>query len=94
MTTAILSRVMTGCGKPSLAPRGMMDYEDFVWFILAAEDKRSPQAIEYWFRCLDVDGDGIVSLYEMQMFYEDQYDRMLVSRVSDLWKFEDFICSL
>ena len=96
MTPSILARVMAGCGKPSQnGPKsGLMTYEDFIWFILSAEDKTTPQSIEYWFRCLDLDGDGIISLYEIQQFYEDQYERMLLSRISDVWKFEDFVCSL
>lgn len=94
MTQAILERVMEGCGKPLVKGNGVMTYDDFIWFILSVEDKRTPQAIEYWFRCLDLDGDGIISLFELRHFYEDQYDRMLTSRVSDLWKFEDFVCSL
>jgi serine/threonine-protein phosphatase 2A regulatory subunit B'' len=96
MTTAILKRVMEGCGKPLVKGRAskLMTYEDFIWFIMSAEDKRTPQAIEYWFRCLDIDGDGVISLYELSHFYEDQYDRMLCSRISDVWKFDDFVCSL
>lgn len=96
MTPAILKRVMTGAGKVSSLGRDskLMSYEDFIWFILSVEDKRSPQAIEYWFRCLDLDGDGCISLYELQHFYEDQYDRMLTHRTADFWKFEDLICSM
>jgi serine/threonine-protein phosphatase 2A regulatory subunit B'' len=96
MTQAILKRVIAGCGKPleKGAKSGLMTYDDFIWFILSVEDKRSPQAIEYWFRCLDLDGDGVISLYELSFFYEDQYERMLCSRVSDVWKFDDFVCSL
>ena len=30
-----------------------MDYRDFVWFILAEEDKTDPTSIEYWFYILD-----------------------------------------
>jgi serine/threonine-protein phosphatase 2A regulatory subunit B'' len=96
MTPAILKRVMAGCGKPleKGTNAGLMTYDDFIWFILSVEDKRTPQAIEYWFRCLDLDGDGVISLYELSFFYEDQYERMLCSRVSDVWKFDDFVCSL
>lgn len=96
MTPAILKRVAAGCGKPleKGAKSGVMTYDDFIWFILSAEDKHTPQSIEYWFRCVDLDGDGVISLYEIQQFYEEQYDRMMLSRVSDLWKFDDFVCSL
>ncbi|KAJ3323998.1 Serine/threonine-protein phosphatase 2A regulatory subunit B'' subunit alpha [Boothiomyces sp. JEL0866] len=96
MTSAILTRVMQGCGKPlAKGPNScVMTYEDFIWFIFAVEDKRTPQAIEYWFRCLDLDGDGVISLYELTHFYADQLERMKCSRISDEWKMNDFICSL
>jgi Ca2+-binding EF-hand superfamily protein len=96
LTMSMIKRVMQGCGRPfRYGPNSeMMSYEDFIWFILSVEEKSTPQAIEYWFRCLDIDGDGVISLIELSHFYEDQYDRMLCSRGSDLWKFEDFVCSL
>lgn len=96
MTNAILQRVIQGCGKPleKGTKSKLMTYEDFIWFLLSAEDKRTPQAIEYWFRCLDLDGDGIISLHEIRYFYEEQYDRMFQSRFSDVWRFNDFVCSL
>ena len=46
-------------------------FEEFAAFLIAQEDKRHPTSIEYWFRCLDLDGDGVISFYEMQLFYED-----------------------
>ncbi|KAJ8331306.1 hypothetical protein O5D80_000239 [Batrachochytrium dendrobatidis] len=96
MTDLILTRVILGYGKiPSIKTSPpTMSYADFVWFILAVEDKSTPSAIEYWFRCLDLDGDGCLSLYEIKIFFDEQYQRMLNSRMSDVWKFEDFICSL
>ena len=35
-----------------------MSYEDFVWFVLSEEDKGSDTSLEYWFRCVDLNGDG------------------------------------
>ncbi|KAL2917066.1 hypothetical protein HK105_203498 [Polyrhizophydium stewartii] len=72
----------------------VMSYEDFIYFILSVEEKRTIHAIEYWFRCLDLDGDGFISLYEIGYFFEEQYERMLGNRMTDLWRFEDFVCSL
>lgn len=96
MTPIILNRVLQGAGKlPSLGSKSkLMSYEDFVWFISSVEDKRTPQAIEYWFRCLDIDGDGCISLYELNQFYNDQYERMCHHRSADLWKFGDFTCAM
>ncbi|KAJ2330567.1 Serine/threonine-protein phosphatase 2A regulatory subunit B'' subunit alpha, partial [Coemansia sp. RSA 2673] len=38
-----------------------MTYCDFIWFLLSEIDKTSPTAVEYWFRCLDLDGDGVLT---------------------------------
>lgn len=51
-------------------PIETIGFEDFVCFLLAEEDKRHPTSLEYWFRCVDLDGDGQISLYEMEYFYE------------------------
>jgi Ca2+-binding EF-hand superfamily protein len=51
-------------------------FEEFVAFLLAEEDKRHPTSIEYWFRCIDLDGDGIISLYEMELFYTDMIEKI------------------
>ena len=50
-----------------------MGYEDFVWFIMSEEDKSSDMALDYWFKCCDLDGDGCL-----------QANEMLVSRLAQL----------
>uniref|UniRef100_A0A915DY59 EF-hand domain-containing protein n=1 Tax=Ditylenchus dipsaci TaxID=166011 RepID=A0A915DY59_9BILA len=57
-------------------------FEDFVAFLLAEEDKRHPTSIEYWFRCVDLDGDGVISLYEMEYFYAEDVICNLLDSVS------------
>ena len=96
MTDLIIERVMDGAGKPPSMGYACkkMSYEDFIWFISSVEDKNTPQAIEYWFRCLDIDGDGCISLYELEMFYEQQHLKMMDFRMADVWKFSDFVCAL
>ena len=42
-----------------------MGYEDFVWFIMSEEDKTSDMALDYWFKCCDLDGDGCLRANEM-----------------------------
>ena len=37
-----------------------VDFGDFIWFIMSEEDKTHPTAVEYWFRILDYDGDGLI----------------------------------
>ena len=51
--------------------------QDFVWFILSSEDKRTSKAVEFWFRCMDLDGDGKISMYELEYFYEEQLKRYI-----------------
>ncbi|KAJ3033163.1 Serine/threonine-protein phosphatase 2A regulatory subunit B'' subunit alpha [Rhizophlyctis rosea] len=96
MTSSILQRVIRGAGRPSTTGLGggRMSYTDFVWFLMSAEDKMTPHAIEYWFRCLDVDGDGVLSLHEIAGFWEEQYGRLQEFRMVDPWRFGDFVCSL
>jgi len=72
----------------------IMLYKDFIWFILSAEDKGTSQAIEYWFRCLDLDGDGVISVFEIEQFWIEQYQRMIEWRTVDIWSFNDFLCYL
>ncbi|KAI9204475.1 uncharacterized protein BJ171DRAFT_619719 [Polychytrium aggregatum] len=72
----------------------VMTYKEFVQFILACEDKQRTQSIEYWFRCLDTDSDGVISFYELKHFWDEQYERMISCKMSDPWKFTDFICSM
>tara|TARA_B110001452_G_scaffold239886_1_gene221144 strand:- start:202 stop:2337 length:2136 start_codon:yes stop_codon:yes gene_type:complete len=57
-------------------PRGGLGYSDFVWFLLAEEDKTTPTACSYWFQVLDLDGDGVVSMFEMEHFYSEQLARL------------------
>ena len=38
-----------------------MSYIDFIWYIMCEEDKTSDQSINFWFRILDLDSDGVLS---------------------------------
>ena len=58
----------------------MMTYRDFVWFLLSEEDKSSETSlkvyfhclIKYWFKVADLDGDGVLSFFELEFFYSEQ----------------------
>lgn len=99
LSTRIIERIFSGCvtrgGKTRVAgPTGpKMSYTDFVWFLLSEEDKTNPTAIEYWFRCMDLDGDGIISMYELEYFYEEQQQRMESIGIETL-PFEDCLCQV
>ncbi|XP_059158353.1 serine/threonine-protein phosphatase 2A regulatory subunit B'' subunit beta-like isoform X2 [Physella acuta] len=70
-----------------------MSYKEFVWFLLAEEDKKHPTSIEYWFRCMDLDGDGVISMYEMEYFHEEQMNKMETLGIEKL-PFEDTVCQM
>lgn len=70
-----------------------MSYADFVWLLISEEDKRSATSIEYWFRCMDLDGDGVLSMYELEYFYEEQCERMEVMGIEPL-PFQDLLCQM
>ncbi|KAJ9540211.1 hypothetical protein OSB04_026717 [Centaurea solstitialis] len=72
---------------------GKMGYEDFVYFILSEEDKSSEPSLEYWFKCIDLDGNGVLTRNEMQFFYEEQLHRMECMAQEPVL-FEDILCQI
>lgn len=75
---SVIRRVVDGHGRPLTSGQtGRLDFEDFVYFCLSEEDKNSEPAVYYWFKVLDVDGDGILSGYELMEFYKENQQRFL-----------------
>ncbi|CAL8342784.1 unnamed protein product [Boreogadus saida] len=72
---------------------GRMSYGDYVWFIISEEDKKTDTSMEYWFRCMDLDGDGVLSMYELEFFYEEQCLKLEALGVEPL-PFEDCLCQM
>lgn len=94
MNPQIVERVFQGHGrKLSCKTRGKMNYEDFVWFCLSEEDKTSPKAIRYWFRVLDIDGDGVLCGYEMESFYAHTKKQLLQMTTEGI-SFADVLCQV
>ncbi|XP_076639737.1 uncharacterized protein LOC143351757 isoform X2 [Colletes latitarsis] len=97
MIARIFSGAVTRGGMKSgngvQQPQDKMSYTEFVWFLLSEEDKNHPTAIEYWFRCMDLDGDGYLSMYELEYFYEEQLHRMEAIGLETL-PFEDCLCQM
>ncbi|OWK60846.1 Serine/threonine-protein phosphatase 2A regulatory subunit B'' subunit beta [Lonchura striata] len=50
-------------------------------------------SIEYWFRCMDLDGDGALSMYELEYFYEEQCQKLDNMAIEPL-PFEDCLCQM
>jgi serine/threonine-protein phosphatase 2A regulatory subunit B'' len=72
---------------------GKMGYDDFVWFLLADEDKTNEQSLSFLFSLIDLDGDGVIRDHEIRYFYEDQVHRLECIN-QDAPKMEDIVCQL
>ncbi|KAK9754407.1 EF-hand domain pair [Popillia japonica] len=96
LSKRVIDRIFGGCvtrGQRKSLHDEKLSYCEFVWFLLSEEDKRHPTAIEYWFRCMDLDGDGYLSMYELEYFYEEQMHRMELIGIETL-PFEDCLCQM
>ena len=61
--------------------RQLMSYQEFVWFILSEEDKGTSTAAEFWFRIMDRDGDGVITLEDLEFFYKEQVRPSLWTKI-------------
>ncbi|KAL3750421.1 hypothetical protein ACJRO7_011426 [Eucalyptus globulus] len=94
LTYRIVDRIFSQVPKKFTSKvEGKMGYEDFVYFILAEEDKSSEPSLEYWFKCIDLDGNGILTRNELQYFYEEQLHRMECMAQEPVL-FEDILCQI
>ncbi|XP_003218426.2 serine/threonine-protein phosphatase 2A regulatory subunit B'' subunit alpha isoform X1 [Anolis carolinensis] len=95
LSSRIIERIFSGAVLRGLQvlQENQMSYADFVWLLISEEDKRSPTSIEYWFRCMDLDGDGMLSMYELEYFYEEQCERMESMGIEPL-PFHDLLCQI
>lgn len=92
----VVDRIFSGavCTNPNRGqPVEDIGLAEFTQFLLAEEDKTHPTSIEYWFRILDLDGDGLVTLYDMELFHT-QVQRKLAAEGIDSMGFADVACQL
>lgn len=74
-------------------PYAGMTFSDFVFFSIAEEDKSSIQSLQYWFKCVDLDGDGVLSPEELRHFYKVQLHR-INSLDQEPVNFADVLCQM
>uniref|UniRef100_A0AAZ3PW36 EF-hand domain-containing protein n=1 Tax=Oncorhynchus tshawytscha TaxID=74940 RepID=A0AAZ3PW36_ONCTS len=89
----MIERIFSGTVTRRLRKDGRLSYADFVWFLISEEDKKTDTSIEYWFRCMDLDGDGVLSMYELEYFYEEQCVKLETMAIEPL-PFEDCLCQM
>lgn len=94
LTERIINRAFDGYGRKVKCPTiDRFGYEDFIWFVLCEEDKTTNQSLEYWFRCVDIDSDGIISAYEMEYFFKEQLERMTLVQ-QEVISFDDIFSQI
>nr|XP_021528381.1 serine/threonine-protein phosphatase 2A regulatory subunit B'' subunit beta-like [Aotus nancymaae] len=95
ISTKMIDRIFSGAVTRGrrVQKEGKISYADFVWFLISEEDKKTPTSIEYWFRCMDLDGDGGLSMFELEYFYEEQC-RRLDSMAIEALPFQDCLCQM
>lgn len=78
-----------------LENEGKMSYKEFVYFILCEENKDSDFSLEYFFRLLDVDGDGVLSRADYEYFLPEM-QRLFKCHGRELTetRFDDLMCQL
>ena len=97
LSPLIIHRIFSSVVRRPGCPEDRMDFRDFVVFFIAEVNKSSPTATEYWFRCLDLDGDGVVSLYEIDAFFQPQRGRLIDRQhctADDAPRVSDVMCQL
>ncbi|XP_051566179.1 serine/threonine-protein phosphatase 2A regulatory subunit B'' subunit beta isoform X3 [Myxocyprinus asiaticus] len=95
ISTRMIERIFSGAvtRDRKIHKEGRLSYADFVWFLISEEDKKTETSIEYWFRCMDLDGDGVLSMYELQYFYHEQCQKLDTMAIEPL-PFEDCLCQM
>ncbi|KAL7746753.1 Serine/threonine-protein phosphatase 2A regulatory subunit B'' subunit alpha [Sorochytrium milnesiophthora] len=64
----LIQRIAQGCGLGKQRAEPDMPYSEFIWFLISDHDKQSITSREYWFRVFDLDGDGVISIWELEQF--------------------------
>ncbi|KAK0403194.1 hypothetical protein QR680_016773 [Steinernema hermaphroditum] len=91
LTAAVIERIFRGAGLKGAKTgkrRPVIGLCEFVAFMLAEVDKRNLASIDYWFRCLDVEGTGVLTAEEMRYFYASVESEL---REYELLHFSDVI---
>lgn len=67
---------------------GEMDYKTFLDFVLAFENKKTPQSLNYFWRVLDVFHKGALDTFVINMFFRQVIQR-LEQKVQTEYKVDD-----
>ena len=61
LSNKTINRIWEQAGRKFKSSRpGYMNYDDFTFFLLVEENKTHPRAIEFWFKVIDIDYNGMI----------------------------------
>jgi serine/threonine-protein phosphatase 2A regulatory subunit B'' len=66
LTEAFVDKLFNKC----ITYDGEMDYRTYVDFVLAMENKKEPQSIQYLFRVIDINQKGYLDASDLHYFYK------------------------
>ncbi|KAL8436498.1 hypothetical protein Efla_006749 [Eimeria flavescens] len=76
------------CEKPH-----HLNFEDWIWFVLAYHEVTLPKALRFWFDIFDLDGDGCLRDHELEAAFESQAERLRM-RDGKSQTYKEFICQV
>ncbi len=65
LTSVFIERLFEEC----LTYDGEMDYKTYLDFVLALENRKEPQALQYFFKILDVENQGYLTTFSLSYFF-------------------------
>ncbi|CAG0884692.1 unnamed protein product [Cyprideis torosa] len=83
LTPVFIQRVFEEC----MTYDGEMDYKTYLDLVLALENRDQPQALQYFFRILDVDHKGYLNAFSLYYFFKSVQD--MLKRYQEWVSFED-----
>lgn len=72
LTGVFLDRVFQEC----LTYDGEMDYKTYLDFVLALENRKEPQSLQYIFRLLDIQNKGHLNVFDLNFFFRAIQEQM------------------
>jgi len=72
LTSVFLDRVFQEC----LTYDGEMDYKTYLDFVLALENRKEPQSLQYFSRLLDVQNKGFINIFDLNYFFRAIQEQM------------------
>ncbi|GAB1609697.1 serine/threonine-protein phosphatase 2A regulatory subunit B'' subunit gamma-like isoform X2 [Argonauta hians] len=72
LTDVFIDRIFQEC----LTYDGEMDYQTYLSFVLALENRKEPQSLQYLFRILDIHQKGYLDTFSLNYFYRAIQEQM------------------